>query len=47
MMERRKAETIAAKCRRNRGGMNLFIEKKKNYDSDNVDDIDPNQAQSE
>ena len=46
MIERRKTETIAIKCRRKRGGIYLSSEKKKNYDHDTINNTDPDQAKS-
>ena len=42
MMERRKAEAMAAKWRRARGGISLFSEEED--ESDTGDDMDPDQA---
>ena len=44
MVEKRKIEAIAAKRRRNRGGINLSIKKETNYESDIEDDTKPDQA---
>ena len=43
-MERWKTKAMTAKRRRNRRGISLSIEKKKNYESNTEDDMDPNQA---
>ncbi len=45
MIEKQKAEAIAAKHRRNRGGISLSSKEEKNYHSDTVDDEDPDQAE--
>ncbi len=46
-MERRKTEAMAAKQQRARGGISLSIEEKKNYESDNGDETNPDQANND
>ncbi len=46
MVEKQKAEAIAAKRWKNRGESSVSSEEKDNYDSDTIDDIDLNQAKS-
>ncbi len=45
MVERRKVEAIIAKYHGNKRGISLYNEEEKNYSSDIVDDIDPNQTE--
>ncbi len=47
MVERRKTEAMATKCRRTRGGISLSNEEEENYESDTGDETDPNQAEDD
>lgn len=44
IVERRKAETLAAKCRRAGGEISSSSAKERNYESDIEDDMDPDQV---
>lgn len=44
MVEKQKTEATAAKRQKTRGGISLFNEEEKDYESVTGDKIDPNQA---
>lgn len=47
MLKKQKVEAIVIKYYRNRGGINLSNSKKKeNYDSDNIDNMAPDQLRA-